>query len=139
MIGDSKEAYDDFRKRLVHSDLAWARDLKASQSRDRHTYFRNYIEPLQRQQRVNREERARSQLDMYAPKSGGIENGRESPQAFIPLADLLKRSHKDRVQYHMQRLESEEDTSVTGTRQNERFKVDIREAQGLMSKGTLTG
>ena len=32
VIGDNKDAYDAFRKRLVHSDLTWAQELKTSQS-----------------------------------------------------------------------------------------------------------
>ena len=39
-------------------------------------------------------ERERRQLDMSPRNEGGS-------GAFIPLSDLLKRSHKDRVAYHL--------------------------------------
>lgn len=51
VIGNNKDAYDAFRQRLVNSDLTWAKELKTSQSKDRHNYFKSYIEPLQQRQR----------------------------------------------------------------------------------------
>ena len=81
--------------------------------------------PLQQRQRQIREERERCQLDM-SPKRGAA---RENSQAFIPLADLLKRSHKDRVQYHLQKLDTEEE-SVATDRGNNRFRSEIKDAQG---------
>lgn len=61
-----------------------------------------------------------------SPRSGAAGEG---SRAFIPLADLLKRSHKDRVQYHLQKLDTEEDSTVTGHNKDRLgFKSEIRDA-----------
>ena len=85
-----------FKKEAELHNMQWTSPLKKYQSQFQHQYFKEFIEPQQMQHRHRN-----GPIGLTSRTSKGTLKGQET-ENFIPLSDLLKRNHNDRVQYHLQ-------------------------------------
>lgn len=100
-IQNDKLAYEIFRNEAERSGMTWTSPLKQQQRLFQHQYFKDFILP---QQEEAKKERQRYEEMTQVNTDRSKELGAKSVN-FIPLSDLLKRNHHDRVKYHMANLE----------------------------------
>ena len=110
MIQQDKNAYQMFRDEAEKIGMVWSTPLKKQQSKLQHDYFNQYIKPTQlqrEQQKAFQEQQHQIMIDQMTNSDSGygsktrIGYKKQSQTQFIPLSDLLKRNHGDRVQYHL--------------------------------------
>lgn len=137
VIQKDRHAYEMFRKEAERSGMEWAEPISKKQSKMQFEYFKTYIEPQQRDIAERKQLQERSQMMMITGRNsvsqshgshGRMANNRSTlgtertAQSFIPLADLLKRNHNDRVAYHLSMLEGEEQAIAGGPSQDDHGK-----------------
>lgn len=93
--------------------MTWTKPLRKQQRQFQHQYFKEFILPQQEEQQ---RERRRYDKITQVSTDRNRELGAKSTN-FIPLSDLMKRNHNDRVKYHLANLEGSngEGGSATGT------------------------
>lgn len=131
-IQNDKLAYEIFRQEAEASGMTWTSPLKQHQRQFQHQYFKDFIQPQQEEQwreRKRYEQMTQVNTDRNRDLGANATN-------FIPLSDLLKRNHNDRVKYHLANLEGdgapgEDATKLAGQRNTVQTKIayDVQMAQ----------
>lgn len=104
---NDKAAYDLFQYEARRNNMEWVPPVKEFQSSFYHSYFKDQIEPEQfNMYRTVRNDNIMKSSRMNSKEKYEMRHEMQNTsENFIPLSNLLKRNHNDRVQYHLKNLE----------------------------------